>query len=131
MEKQKSFHIDSFNEGDIITRVEPTIHYEKIYDEILKKDLIIGSSKDTSFIEVPLEYFKVVNNKIYFKWISKDKLFEKGETIELNYDKSQNGWVKYIEQYESPEFCKDKSLEKILENLFKSSSQTSSNFKAN
>ena len=131
MEKQKSFHIDSFNEGDIITRVEPTIHYEKIYDEILKKDLIIGSSKDTSFIKVPLEYFKIVNNKIYFKWISKDKLFEKGETIELNYNKSQNGWIKYIEQYKSQEICRNKFLKKTLENLFRSSSQISYDSKMN
>ncbi|MEK6823889.1 MAG: hypothetical protein AABY06_02530 [Nanoarchaeota archaeon] len=130
MTSQKSKHISEFNEGDIITRVEPAIHYKKIYDEILKKEIIIDSLKDSSFMEVPLEYSKIVKDKIYFKWVSKDNLFEKGEIIELNYNKSQNGWVKYIDKYKSQKICKDKFLEKNLENLFKFS-QTSSNFKMN
>ena len=124
-------HISEFNEGDIITRVEPAIHHKKIYDEILKKEIIIDSLKDSSFVGVPLEYDKIVKDKIYFKWISKDKLFDKGEIIELDYGKSQNGWARYIDQYKSQEICKNKSLEKISENLFEYPLKIFSNFKMN
>ena len=96
IKKQKPQHISKFNKGDLLIRLNPVNSYWIEYDEILEKNIKVEfRGKDASYIGIPLKYMRIVGDKINFEWFSENKIFDKGETLEVNYENFQEGWFKY------------------------------------
>ena len=98
MTEQKSQHISKFKKGDLITRVQPAVYKEKIYNENLGTYLEMDSRKDGSYIGTPFVYRGILNGQIYLAHFQSDGIFKKGEVIDLeNVPAWQEGWAKYID----------------------------------
>ena len=115
MKKQTPKHISKFEPGQIITRIEPAILYEKIHSDLLGEEVVKAVGKDNSFIGEPLEYITIVNACIYVKF--KDGSL-KGRICKLEYTNFQNGWAQYIDP-KTLEKHKEKSTKSDLEIMLK------------
>ena len=88
----KSYHINSFNEGDILTRVERAPFKVKQYNDNLMVEVEVLRYEDGSYMGDKLEYLGMFNRMLCFKL--NDRIL--GDTIvKLHYDQWQNGWQKY------------------------------------
>jgi hypothetical protein len=84
---QKSSTINSFNIGDIITRIEPAIW--KSYEN--------QKIEDDSYIGAPLKYNGSINGIIYLEHTKNYLCYNKGDITELELHRYSNGWAKYID----------------------------------
>lgn len=87
----KSYHINSFEVGDIITRVERAPKRSKRYNENLMVEIEVTDHEDGSYMGDKLEYLGIFNRMICFKhrFCGEDRL------LKLHYDQWQDGWQKY------------------------------------
>lgn len=88
MKKQKSSHISEFNEGEIVTRVEPA--FNDMRDHVKNP---INPKIDYSYVGDCLKYLGRTGSKIYFRNYSYKKPFEKKGKFSLNYEIFKNGWA--------------------------------------
>lgn len=82
------FHIDSFREDDIITRIEsaPNDFRDYIKNPIFPK-------ADYSYIGDCLKFIGRTGSRIYFRIYSYKQPFKKGKKFSLNYEIFKNGWA--------------------------------------
>ena len=92
IDPHKSYHINSFDKGDIITRVERAPFKVKRYDDNLMVETEVIKHEDGSHVGDKLEYIGIFNRMICLKQL--DGIFE-GHMTKLHYDQWQDGWQKY------------------------------------
>ena len=88
----KSYHINSFNEGDILTRVERAPFKVKQYNDNLMVEVEVLRYEDGSYMGDKLEYLGMFNRILCFKL--NDRILG-DRIVKLHYDQWQNGWQKY------------------------------------
>ena len=115
MPTQTSKYIDSFKEGNIITRVEPALNDMRDY---IKNPIL--PKIDCSYIGDCLKYIGRTNRKIYCRYYSYKNPFKKGKKIGMNYEIFKNGWAcadeTNIEEQELRK--KNLDLEKDIHDIF-------------
>lgn len=89
----KSYHINSFNEGDILTRVERAPFKVKQYNDNLMVEVEVTKHTDGSYMGDKLEYLGMFNRILCFKRL--DNSIFKNKVLKLHYDQWQDGWQKY------------------------------------
>jgi|GEM_PF-4109751 len=116
MIEQKPQHISKFKKGDLVTRVQPAVYKEKIYNENLGVYLEMDSRKDGAYIGTPFVYKGILNGQIYLAHFQSDGIFEKGEVIGLeNIPAWQEGWAKYIDPKTLDESKEKDGITKAIE----------------